>query len=424
MDLAKSYGKQSVTTMKKILYLRTDICDKELVAGGSVTHTLGVINGFLGHGYEIVCASSCMQKLLQKQKLEFYPLNNPRFLSFVRWKLNSFLSSIFFTLQVLRLCKHHSFDFIYQRYSILNCTGILISKFKNIPLVLEYNGSEVWISKHWNKRTMFNLRHLIRWIETINIKHAHHIVVVSQALKHELIHRGINAENILVNPNGVDPASYNPAILDEKRKLLRKKLAFDDKFVFGFIGTFHRWHGINILEHIIPEIIKQKPNAHFLLIGDGPLLFHIQATLAQETDNVTFIGTLHFEQASAYLSACDAFLCPTQPNPDGSPFFGSPTKIFEYMSLAKPIIASDLEQLSEIIAPALKKDSLNKKITKQAGILIAPDDIKGFIDAACFLMETPENNRTYLGAQAREKILENYTWQQHTKKIINHLRVE
>src|SRR3989338_4280050 len=105
---------------KIILYLRTDICDEELTAGGSVAHTLGVLQCFSELGYEVLCASSCMQKILKKQKLlKLVKLSNPLFLRFFRWKINCFLSSFFFYFQAQKLLKNQDVLFIYQRYSLL-----------------------------------------------------------------------------------------------------------------------------------------------------------------------------------------------------------------------------------------------------------------------------------------------------------------
>jgi hypothetical protein len=45
------------------------------------------------------------------------------------------------------------------------------------------------------------------------------------------------------------------------------------------------------------------------------------------------------------------------PNPDGRPFLGSPTKLFEYRAMEKAILASDLDQLGDVIHPALRANS-------------------------------------------------------------------
>lgn len=409
---------------KKIVYLRTDICDTPLIAGGSVAHTLGVIEGFLSLGYSVICASSLMHDALQKLPLQaLHNLANPRFVHFLRWKLNCLLSSFFFTIQALRFIKNENIDFIYQRYSLLNCTGVLLSKLKKVNLILEYNGSEVWVDRFWTKKHWLSLRFLISFFEKLNLKHADLIVVVSKALRNELITRGFAAEKILVNPNGVNTDFFNPALLENERTKIRKTLHIEKHFVFGFIGTFSIWHGIEMLATIIPEILKQQTNVHFLLIGDGPLFNYIYTTLQTNIKNgqVTCTGLIPQHQAREYLAACDAFLCPTQPNPDGTAFFGSPTKIFEYLSMGKPIICSDLEQLHELISPAFRLHNLDDPtitIANQVGFALPATNKKAFIKAACTLVHLREPDRLAIGICARKKAIEYYDWRHHVDSII------
>ena len=70
------------------MYLRTDICSEQITSGGSVGHSLGVLNGLLKQKYDVVVFSSQMRSILS-QKLDityynFYVV--PLF--FLRWKFN------------------------------------------------------------------------------------------------------------------------------------------------------------------------------------------------------------------------------------------------------------------------------------------------------------------------------------------------
>lgn len=193
-----------------ILYLRTDICDEELTAGGSVAHTLGVIQGFKDLNYNVLCASSCMQELLKKQKLkQFIKLSNPVWLRFLRWKINCFLSSFFFFFQVKEMLKKGDVLFVYQRYSLLNMTGVFLKWVYKKKLILEYNGSEAWIASNWiTRKRWLSFEWLMKKVELIAIHNADTIVVVSQVLKEELMNRGVQEKRVLVNPNGVDVDVY------------------------------------------------------------------------------------------------------------------------------------------------------------------------------------------------------------------------
>lgn len=200
---------------------------------------------------------------------------------------------------------------------------------------------------------------------------------------------------------------------------------FQGKYVFGFIGTFGKWHGINILQRIIPLLITHKNTLHFLLIGDGILKQDLEDHFQQLgiLSSVTFTGKIKQADAPYYLAFCDAYLCPTQPNPDGSRFFGSPTKLFEYMSMAKSIIASDLEQVGEIISPAFKITGATHvlpAVTTQVGCIVDAQDIPGFVRACELVSELSLHEQRVLGNNARDKVIAQYTWTQHVQKIIDH----
>lgn len=404
---------------KKILYLRTDITYQELVAGGAVSHTVGVINGFIDLGIEVVVAAASMLQVLKKQSgLTLHTMQNPAWLRPLKWRINCLLSNVFFTLQAHALCKKNKFHTIYQRYSPLNFSGVLLSKWHKIPLILEYNGSEVWMDCQWSKKRRVHGIALMAWVERYNLKHAHTIVVVSDALKAELVERGVAAEKILVNPNGVNEHDFDPEALYASRQRVRHELALTNKFVVGFVGTFAPWHGIDTLQEMIVQLTRTDKTVHFIVIGDGPLLAPLKKTLQDHAITaVTCTGLLPHAVTKEYMSACDLFVSPTKPNADGSRFFGSPTKLFEYMSLAKPVVVSDLEQLAQIVNPAIQTVS-EDQIKNKVGITVTPGDATGFAQAITAMIQAQPAVRTQLGANARAKVLAEYTWQKHVQKIV------
>jgi glycosyltransferase involved in cell wall biosynthesis len=96
------------------------------------------------------------------------------------------------------------------------------------------------------------------------------------------------------------------------------------------------------------------------------------------------------------------------PNPDGSPFFGSPTKLFEYMGLGKAIVASDLEQIGEVIEH------------EQTGLLHRPGDAAAAGAAILRLLDDPEL-RARLGDAALAEARARYSWRAHTRRILDAL---
>src|SRR5206468_3386261 len=90
-------------------------------------------------------------------------------------------------------------SFIYQRLSVHNFAGVSLSRRWSVPLVVEYNGSELWLADHWGRGLRY--RELARRAEESMLRHAHLIVTVSAALRDDLLHRGVEPSRIVCYPN-------------------------------------------------------------------------------------------------------------------------------------------------------------------------------------------------------------------------------
>ena len=393
---------------KRILYLRTDIGTQDLIGGGSVTHTLGALKGFMRLGAYVVCASTAIHEILRRMPIMFMPLCVSDRVQRFSFKISCLISNLLFYRSLKKCVREERIELIYQRYSMLNCIGVALAHRFNIPLYLEYNGSECWVDKNWSPKRRLKIDWLIEKIELLNLRHASKIIVVSQVLKEELLERSIAASKIIVCPNGVDPDMFEVDVLHVLRNEKRIALSLQEKFVFGFSGTFGPWHGIELLAYLIPRIVQQDERVHFLLIGDGPLKQKLYDILMQAgvLHRVTFTGMVPSDKVPAYLAACDAFLCPTQTNPDGSRFFGSPTKLFEYMMTGKPIIASDIEQIGQILRQ------------EGACLLVQPDDYEGFVHAVFDLLRMQDDERALLGKQLKQRALVHHSWQAHVESFM------
>ena len=135
----------------------------------------------------------------------------------------------------------------------------------------------------------------------------------------------------------------------------------------------------------------------------------------------SFTGIIPQEETPAYINVSDILVSPQILNNDGSRFFGSPTKLFEYMAMSKAIVASKIEQINDI----LKNDSKNVEVIDELGyeitpngILVKPNSSDYLLNAIVYLANN-EKKREELGANARKLVLSKYTWDIHTDKILN-----
>lgn len=310
--------------------------------------------------------------------------------------------------------------FIYERACLGNFVGALLSRELNIPYFLEYNGSEISMKRSFDS-SPYQYEDLFIHIERFNFAQATAISVVSQVVKDGLVERGVPAEKILVNWNAVDLEAYKRPD-DTTRVALRAELGFrEDHHVVCFTGTFGGWHGIDVLAPAMAEICRRNPKIRFLLIGDGHFKKVVHEVVAKHKlhEKVCDVGRVQQAEGARLMGAADTFIAPHSSHMVDSKFFGSPTKLFEYMGFGVGIIASDLEQIGEVVTPALRIDAGRPDkalVTNERGILCTPGDLNSFVEAVCWLADNPEIGKA-LGENALSAARDHYTWDRHVDKF-------
>lgn len=414
-----------LTQAKNILYINANLWFG-LKAGGSVGHIAGVVNALSKKNIQVDYAAVDKSPSLSS-KIKFIAL--PSIKTFgIPTELNYYYFHQL-VINYLKTFKTNKWDFIYQRLSMSNFSGVVLSRLFNIPLIIEYNGSEAWVAKHWGKGLKFSQSAISA--EEICLKHAYKIVTISDVLKQELIQRGVAQEKIVFYPNCIDPEIYNPANFSkEQNDNLRNKLKIHPQaIVFTFVGTFGQWHGIDILAELIRRLCDYhydwiiENNIHFMLVGDGPKMFELKSILGDHINKpcITLTGLIPQVETPAYLAISDVLLSPHIHNPDGSRFFGSPTKLFEYMAMGKAIVASDLEQIGEILKNSLRAtrlpSSAPNNTSHELGILCQPGSVDELVAAVQFIAEQP-HWREVLGINARKEAVTKYTWENHVNAFL------
>jgi len=388
-----------------LLYLRTDH-SFNLTGGGSVSHTSGVISGLRNLGVRTQVVSTDVLTGVPSD-LDFH-------LCFPQYRKGANLPNmpdVHYSRQVFQFVKNNwsllAPQWVYQRYSPFNYAGVLLKREFRVPFVCEYNGSVLWMSRNWGSGRLFHER-LAREIELLNLQWADRIVVVSEPSRDELTGRGIPSHKILVNPNAVDETKYSPNVSGSR---VRGQYGLEGKTVLGFIGTFGPWHGAEILAEAYVRLLKENPDCRestrLLLIGGGKTLARVQQVLesGKAGDNCLVTGLIPQEEGPEHLAACDILVSPHVPNPDGTPFFGSPIKLFEYMAMGKPIVASNLDQIGRVLNHG------------ETAWLVAPGDADALMNGLLHVLRDPELGHR-LGKNARVEAETRYTWKEHSRKII------
>ena len=395
----EGFGRESLAE-PRIAYLRSTP-GVGTQAGGAATHINGFVNAAtaLGSGIRVISndyipgIDRTMLKLIDPE-----PLGSTRAAFDLR-------NNLIFSRGALLEIERSPVDLIYQRYARFSWAGVAASIHTGVPLFLEYNGSEVWMGKHWDRGDMLPL--LARF-ERLNLAAAARIFVVAEVERRNLVRAGIPDEKIIVNPNGVDTEKFRPGVGGDA---VRRELGLaEGETLAGFVGTFGPWHGVLTLAQAITLLPADCP-VRFLLVGAGRLRDEVERIVkaAGKEQRVIFGGHVDHERVPALLDACDMLLSPHVPLEDGSEFFGSPTKLFEYMAMAKGIVASRLGQIGEVL------------VDEETALLTEPGDAQQLAAAILRLSSSPEL-RERLGAAARRAAIERYTWKHNAQRVLDAYR--
>jgi glycosyltransferase involved in cell wall biosynthesis len=165
------------------------------------------------------------------------------------------------------------------------------------------------------------------------------VVVISAALRERLIRQSPDlADRVWVEHDGVDLRLFEPEKLD--RVGARRKLGLSDEPVAVYTGRVNVEKGAGVLLDAAVLLDEWK----VVLVGR----VYERAFLERRPASVLFTGFVPPRHVPTYLAAADVLVLPST---DQLPYaaYTSPLKLFEYMASGRPIIASDLPALREVL---------------------------------------------------------------------------
>lgn len=233
---------------------------------------------------------------------------------------------------------------------------------------------------------------------------ARHLVVNTQHLAEEIRKRyqlTMAEDFLLLAPNGVDLEQY--AQLPEPNAA-RQNLGLPEGFTAGYTGHLYAGRGIGL----ILELARKLPAIRFLLVGGRPDDVAYREKQAHDLDNVVFTGFVPQAELPRYQAACDVFLMPHErkvASSSGTDIaeFTNPLKMFEYLACGRPILASDLPILREIL-------------TEENALILPGEDSQAWVEALQMLHDSPDR-RQALG-DAGKRTAAQYSWEMRAKRVL------
>ncbi|TSA45578.1 glycosyltransferase [bacterium] len=255
------------------------------------------------------------------------------------------------------------------------------------------------------------------------------IVAISNGLKRDLVKLGIDEGNIMVAPDGVDLQKFSAGGGSAFGGQIRGELGLPvDKQIVMYTGHLYEWKGAQTLlraaaflslraplldgakqsqgNTTLPEADRDDGNLLFVFVGGTDQDIEKFREIAKDADNILILGHKPYGEISKYLAAADVLVLPNSAKSEISRSYTSPLKQFEYMAAGKPIVASSLPSIREIL-------------DENSAIFFEPDnaaDLAGKIDLAI-----SDKNLSEKVASNAAQIVKKYTWDMRAERIVDFL---
>ena len=264
-----------------------------------------------------------------------------------------------------------------------------------LPVVYEVRGflEETWRSRGRDPRT--DAYRLARDAETHCMSAADAVVTLAESMKAEIVGRGVDAERVVIVPNAVDDAFLgDPA----DPQPLRRELGIDpDDVVVGTVATVNDYEGLDALVDAVAILRDKGRGARLMVVGAGPALASLRQRAADRDlgDTAVFTGAVPFAEVRRFYAAIDVFSVPRVDTPVTR--LVTPLKPLEAMATGRPVVASDLPPLREIVNPG------HTGSIARAG---DPDSLAAAIEP----LISDSAMRAVMGATARSWVARHRTW--------------
>lgn len=287
------------------------------------------------------------------------------------------------------------------------CLYLLFKKNKNdyvfytrdeylLPLLLKFSKKIFWEAHSLPSKTSHYLSYWCRCAS---------IVAITTGLKNDLIKLGLPEEKIIVAPDGVDLNKFNITV---NKIELRKKFNLPaDKKIVMYAGHLYTWKGVQTLVET-----EKFLSDDILIVFVGGTEFDLNNFKIKNNElfthkKILFLGHLAPREIPEILTSADCLVLPNSAEEIRSEKYTSPLKMFEYMASGKPVVASDLPSIREI---------LNEK----NATFFKPDDSKDLAEKIKDVLNNLQLAEKK-AIQAKEDV-KNYTWQKRAEKILNFIK--
>jgi glycosyltransferase involved in cell wall biosynthesis len=354
--------------------------------GGARTHMLGVISGFKALGWQV-------KPFIVGDHLPIRRMSSTSMTGRAQWRMALDLARLGIGI-INRGWAEARFlgypDLVYERFAAFQALGRPFSR-RGVPWIIETQGLD-YEERRRDRGSIFFVK-LAERIEIAAYRQCDVIICVSKTLKHQLSARPeIDSEKILVIPMAFDPSRFDPNRFSPKD-------SSSGSLSIVFVSELMRRHRLDLLLRAISDIRRSENIAIELRVaGEGPARAEWEklCTELDLAEQVRFVGRIHMDAVPEFISKADVGFV-GHADSAGSPAHSSPTKLYEYMAMQKPVIAAGADDVHDLV------------VEGQTGFLFRPGDPHSL---AMALRRSHEKRLSLpaMGLAARSKVEVAHTW--------------
>jgi glycosyltransferase involved in cell wall biosynthesis len=280
--------------------------------------------------------------------------------------------------------------FLYERYSLSNVSGVVVSRLTGVPLVLEVNSP---LAREKAAHGGLALPRLAQALETWIVNHADRTVAVSDVLRRMLVEKGADAARITVLHNGVNPEDFADPETQEPAGRATVRV--------GFTGWFRPWHGLVEMVAALDDQGLFASGLEVVLVGDGPVRPALERLVRERSleGRVTITGPVDRRTLVSHLAAMDIAVQPA------ATAYASPMKLFEYLAAGKAVVAPDQDNIREVVRDGVE------------AVLFPPGDFAGLARRVEALAKDPGLRQRLGEAGRRSMAAGRRTWEENAARV-------
>jgi len=255
-----------------------------------------------------------------------------------------------------------------------------------------------------NRMSWWLSRQTAAYFERQVLHIADRLIVQTQSIRDRLIELyDLPEKPIDVIRNGVDTEEFEPTRWQDQRISLRLRRGWQDKIICLYAGYLNKVNGIDFLLDNLPRLsAAARGRLKIVLLGRGPLQYKVEQTAKEHSDLIDFPGTVAYNQMPAYYAASDVFMIPRPPSAPAETLL--PMKLLEAMAMEKTVLVSNVKAMAEVVTNG------------QNGLVFEKADSSDFLSKLGMIAEG-RSHLEKLGPQARQDVLDKYTWQASRKQL-------